>query len=65
MMAQSDSGTGLGKESSKMHPYPLWSPRFWHGMRFGDWMCLLAENRFRIHPIRWVDGDPHLSHYTF
>ncbi|MHB8861204.1 MAG: sulfotransferase family protein [Pirellulaceae bacterium] len=37
-----------------MHPYPFWSPRFWHGMRFGDWMRLLAENRFRIHPIRWT-----------
>ena len=23
-------------------------------MRFGDWMRLLAENRFRIHPLRWA-----------
>jgi omega-hydroxy-beta-dihydromenaquinone-9 sulfotransferase len=23
-------------------------------MRFGDWMRLLAENRFRVHPFRWV-----------
>jgi hypothetical protein len=23
-------------------------------MRFGDWVRLLAENRFRIHPLRWV-----------
>ncbi len=38
----------------KLHPYPLWSPRFWHGMRFGDWIGLLAENRFRIHPARWA-----------
>jgi omega-hydroxy-beta-dihydromenaquinone-9 sulfotransferase len=38
----------------KTHPYPAWSPRFWHGMRFGDWMRLLAENRFRIHPLRWA-----------
>lgn len=37
-----------------MHRYPFWSPRFWHGMRFGDWMRLLAENRFRIHPFRWT-----------
>ncbi len=37
----------------KLHPYPIWSPRFWHGMRFGDWLGLLLENRFRIHPMRW------------
>ncbi len=23
-------------------------------MRFGDWIKLLAENRFRVHPTRWV-----------
>ena len=39
---------------AKLHPYPLWSPRFWHGMRFGDWMRLLGENRFRVHPLRWA-----------
>lgn len=38
----------------KMHAYPFWSPRFWHGMRFGDWIRLLAENRFRVHPYRWT-----------
>ncbi len=38
----------------KLHPYPIWSPRFWHGMRFGDWIGLLVENRFRIHPARWA-----------
>ena len=37
----------------KFHAYPFWSPRFWHGMRFGDWMRLCIEHRFRIHPIRW------------
>lgn len=40
--------------SGKMHAYPFWSPRFWHGMRFGDWIKLLAENRFRVHPYRWT-----------
>ncbi len=38
----------------KLHPYPVWSPRFWHGMRFGDWLGLLMENRFRVHPTRWA-----------
>lgn len=34
--------------------YPAWSPRFWHGMRFGIWWRLLEWGRFRIHPTRWV-----------
>lgn len=30
--------------------YQRWyCPRFWHGMSFGDWINLLAENRFRIY----------------
>ena len=33
--------------------YPLWAPRFWHGMLFTDWMRLMAQHRFRIHPLRW------------
>ncbi len=37
---------------AKFHSYPLWSPRFWHAMRFGDWFQLVAENRFAIHPLR-------------
>lgn len=37
----------------KFHAYPFWSPRFWHGMRFGDWIALCIQHRFRIHPIRW------------
>lgn len=36
----------------KFHPYPFWTPRFWHGMRTGDWLRLVARNRFRIHPLR-------------
>ncbi|MCA9217863.1 MAG: sulfotransferase, partial [Planctomycetales bacterium] len=32
--------------------YPAWAPRFWHGMRFGDWWSLLQKNRFRVHPVR-------------
>lgn len=35
-----------------LNTYPFWSPRFWHGMRLGDWSRLLWRNRFRINPIR-------------
>lgn len=35
------------------NPYPLWAPRFWHGMLMTDWMRLLSKHRFRIHPLRW------------
>jgi len=32
--------------------YPPWAPRFWNGMRLGDYFRLLRENRFQIHPAR-------------
>jgi hypothetical protein len=54
MTGQSESTHRMSQESAKTHPYPSWSPRFWHGMRFGDWMRLLAENHCRIHPLRWA-----------
>ena len=38
--------------SASRHWYPTWTPRFWHGMRFGTWIRLLAENRFAIAPSR-------------
>lgn len=41
------------KAKPKFHNYPWWSPRFWHGMRFGDWIKLAASHQFRIHPLRW------------
>jgi hypothetical protein len=41
------------KPAPKFHPYPFWSPRFWHGLRFGEWIRLCVKHRFRIHPIRW------------
>lgn len=41
------------KPAPKFHPYPFWSPRFWHGLRFGEWISLCVRHRFRIHPIRW------------
>jgi hypothetical protein len=37
----------------KINAYPFYSPRFWHGMRFTDWLKLAARHRFRIHPLRW------------
>lgn len=36
----------------KFHDYPLWCPRFWHGLRLGDWMRLATKNGLRIHPTR-------------
>ena len=30
--------------------YPITAPRFWHGLRFGDYLKLLARNKFAIHP---------------
>ena len=40
------------RREAKYNRYPAWAPRFWHGMRFGDWLGLLIRNRFRIHPFR-------------
>ena len=30
-----------------------WIPRFWDGMTLGDWVKMLARERFAIHPLRW------------
>lgn len=38
--------------AAKFHYYPFWSPRFWHGMRFGDWMRLVRRNGCDVHPSR-------------
>ncbi len=58
MSATQESTVGAASKPppkpQKLHPYPFWSPRFWHGMRFGDWIKLLIEGRFRVHPTRWV-----------
>jgi hypothetical protein len=40
-------------KKQKTNSYPWYSPRFWHGLRFGDWLALCARNGFRINPIRW------------
>lgn len=54
MTAKSASSTRSTKAPKGLHSYPFWSPRFWHGMRLGDWIRLLAENGCRVHPFRWV-----------
>jgi hypothetical protein len=38
--------------SSKPNAYPIWAPRFWHGMGFPTWFKLQARNRFAISPSR-------------
>lgn len=45
--------TGKRKKPDKFHSYPLWSPRFWQGMTFGEWMRFWASRHFRSHPLRW------------
>ncbi len=40
--------TGSGKRNA----FPLYAPRFWHGMRMRPWLRLLIRNRFRVHPFR-------------
>ena len=34
------------------NPFPWYAPRIWHGMCLGDWVKLLARNRFRVSPSR-------------
>jgi hypothetical protein len=41
------------KKKPKPNWYPPWAPRFWNGMRLGDYLRLMKENQFKIHPIRY------------
>lgn len=41
-------------QAALQNRYPWYSPRFWHGMRLGDWFGLLREGGFAVHPSRWV-----------
>lgn len=43
----------MSDPSARRGEYPAWAPRFWHGMRLGDWLRLLAQHRFRVDPSRW------------
>lgn len=40
----------------KFNPYPWWSPRFWHGMCFSDWIRLWGGHCFKAHPARFGMG---------
>lgn len=54
MNAVASPGTAKpAKEKEKFHPYPWYSPRFWHGMRYGDWIKLAAKHRFDFSLVRW------------
>jgi len=45
--------TPAKRPKAATNTYPAWSPRFWHGMLLGDWLRLLARNRFRVDLLRW------------
>jgi len=49
----SESGKPATKPNEKYHSYPFWAPRFWHGMRTGTVLKLMARSKFRITPWRW------------
>ena len=36
------------RQKEWLEAYPLWAPRFWHGMRLGDYLRMLARNKFHI-----------------
>ncbi len=38
--------------TGKMNAYPLWSPRFWHGMRAGAYFKLMLHHGCHVHPLR-------------
>ncbi|MEE2935209.1 MAG: sulfotransferase [Planctomycetota bacterium] len=40
--------TSRAAKTGGFHNYPLYSPRFWHGMRPKTWWRLLREGRFRF-----------------
>jgi hypothetical protein len=42
-----------GQREGKSHPYPWWSPRFWHGMPLHVWLPLVAEHRARASLEKW------------
>ena len=40
------------RERVVKNPFPWYSPRFWHGMRFSTWMRTLASNKFAVSPAK-------------
>lgn len=50
MPATTDIPAAAKPKKPKLNRYPLWAPRFWHAMLFGDWMRLAWQKKFRFHP---------------
>ncbi len=53
MTTASEQSPAPKPDSGGYNAYGWWCPRFWHGMRLGDWLRLASRNRFRIHPTAW------------
>ena len=49
---QSAEAARQAMKSKSFHSYPFYSPRFWHGMTFSNWIRLMMKNRFHVHPTR-------------
>lgn len=49
---ESSARPATARPKTAVHPYPFWSPRFWHGMRFGDWLKFWGSHWFKAHPLR-------------
>lgn len=47
----------LPETSKTYHPYPFYSPRFWHGMTPLTWYKLLRSGGFRVSPKRWIHAS--------
>lgn len=45
--------TSTDDKTTQGNWYPPWAPRFWSGMAFGDYVSLLRENKFQIHPYKY------------
>ncbi len=52
MKKENKSSSADKNATAKVNAYPLWSPRFWHGMRAGAYFKLMLKNGCRIHPLR-------------
>ncbi|GAA4424708.1 sulfotransferase [Bremerella cremea] len=46
------SDATAGGKKPKANSYPWYSPRVWHGMRFGTWSKLVLQNQCKIHPFK-------------
>src|SRR5262245_59110117 len=42
------SSMSVSADPTPTNAYPWYSPRFWHGMRMGEWWNLLADNGFAL-----------------